>query len=33
MCVSRHVDDCVFLEEAHPQMAVQSRNGPDDSRE
>ncbi len=27
MCVSRHVDDCVFLEEAHPQMAVQSRNG------
>jgi hypothetical protein len=27
MCVSRHVDDCVFLEEAHPQMAVQSRGG------
>lgn len=27
MCVSRHVEDCVFLEEAHPQMSVQSRNG------
>ena len=29
MCVSRHVEDCVFLEEAHPQMSVQSRNAAD----
>ena len=23
MCVSRHVQDCVFLEEAHPELTVQ----------
>jgi hypothetical protein len=23
MCVSRHVQDCVFLDEAHPQVSVQ----------
>lgn len=33
MCVSRHVEDCVFLEEAHPQMSVQSRNGADPERD
>lgn len=30
MCVSRHVQDCVFLEEAHPQMAVQGPSGDED---
>ena len=24
MCVSRHVQDCVFLEEAHPELTVQA---------
>ena len=25
MCVSRHVQDCVFLEEAHPEVTVQGQ--------
>ncbi len=31
MCVSRHVHECVFLEEAHPEMTVQG--APDDEME
>jgi len=32
MCVSRHVQDCVFLEEALPQMDVQGASPHDDPR-
>jgi hypothetical protein len=32
MCVSRHVQDCVFLEEAHPQVTVQRTPVPDEER-
>lgn len=30
MCVSRHVQECVFLEEAHPEMAVQGPSHDED---
>jgi hypothetical protein len=31
MCVSRHVQDCVFLEEAHPELTVQAPSQPEET--
>jgi hypothetical protein len=32
MCVSRHVQDCVFLEEAHPELTVQAPSHMDETQ-